>query len=452
MFKNGQKVWGEVLSDLKLSVSASNFKTWFSGSYVLDFKSGDNKNLLIIGVKNSFLKEQIEQRYSQTITGILKDKRGLQAEVVFVVSHREVESPVAHNNPLFTGIAQEFFMPTKRSDAINPYNTFKNFVVGQSNNLAYLAAEQVSASPGKVYNPLLIYGPTGVGKTYLLQAVGNGFLNKFEDSKVLYATAEKFTNDYLESLANKTQSAFRNKYRNVHLLLIDDIQFFGGKESTQDEFFHTFNELYLSGRQIVAASDRHPKELGKLKDRLVSRMLGGMCADVGMPDIEMKVAIIKAKCKERGVTVSDDVVYYMAGECTGSAREIEGMLITTLAHMKLSNGKVNLDEIKGAIVKNKKINRHLSVGVVSDAVCKHFRVRVEDVRSSSRQAKLVFTRQVLMFLLRTELDLSLSAVGDVLGGRDHSTVIHGVSKIRNALGKDQGVRDEILRIKSSWEN
>lgn len=447
MYKIGQKVWGEVLSDLKISVSASNFKTWFLGSYVVDFKKGENSDVLTIGVKSSFLKEQIERRYQDTINQILA-RRKVSINVNFVVGQPDrVEGQT--NTPLFTGVAQQFFQPFRRPDSLNAGYTFKNYVVGVSNNLAYIAATQVVGDPGKIYNPFLVYGPTGVGKTHLLQAIGNDFLAKYTDAKVLYVTAEKFTNDYLESLSNKTQIAFRSKYRNVHLLIIDDMQFLAGKESTQDEFFHTFNDLALSGRQIIAACDRHPKDLGKLKERLVSRFLGGMCVDIGPADLDMKIAIVKSKCDERGVSVDNDVIEHIASQCSGGARELEGMLTTTLAHIKLSGGNANTSDIKDAILRNKKfMPKKLTIGMVSDAVCRHFKVSLEDLRGSSRKARTVYVRQLLMYMLRKELDLPLVAIGDVLGGRDHSTVIHSVCKMETEISLKQGLRDEVHRIKS----
>jgi chromosomal replication initiator protein len=446
MYKDGQKVWAEVLSSLKITVSASSFKTWFSGSYLLEYKKTEDRTLLIIGVKNGFLKEQIEKRYLEVIVDILKAKGLGSIEIVLVVSQKENASVVSKSAPLLSGIAQNYILDYPKSSSLNPYHNFSNFIVGGSNNLAYIAATQVAGQLGRVYNPLLFYGPTGVGKTHLLQAIGNEILAKYEDAKVLYVTAERFTNDFLESLRNKNQEAFRNKYRHVHLLIIDDIQFLAGKEGTQDEFFHTFNELYLSGKQIIAASDKHPKELGKLKDRLISRFLGGMCADLSMPDIEMKMAIIKAKCGDRGITLDDEIVNYIARECTGGARELEGMLTTTLAHIKLSGSANSVSDIKSALVKNKKISKSITAGMIMEACCRHFKSKLSDIKSRSRSASLVKTRQVIMYLLRVELELPLESIGDLLGGRDHATVIHGFKKIEKEISLNQTLKDEVLRI------
>ncbi len=448
IYKDGQKVWGDVLSTLKTQVSSSNFRTWFSGSYVLDFKNNEEQNLLIVAVRNNFLKEQIENRFYSSISQIVK-KKGLDGlNVVFVVSQKE-QKVETESSPLFSGVAQQFVLTKKSFDTLNTGHTFGNFVVGPANNLAYLAASQVTSNLGTLYNPLLVYGQTGVGKTHLLQAIGNEVLARTVDAKVLYATSEKFTNDYLESLSNKTQAAFRQKYRSPHLLIVDDIQFLAGKESTQDEFFHTFNELVLSGRQVVVACDRHPKELGRLKERLVSRFLGGMVVDIGLPDLETKMLIIKTKCAERGINLDLQVVEYIARECNGGARELEGVLTNVLANIKLAGGKMSPEEILAVVVRNKK-DEHVGVSPkeIVSAVSKHFKVSVEELRGSSRKSSFVFARQVAMYLLRKDLNIPLEYIGDLLGGRDHSTIIYGVGKMEKEIKINSSLRDQVLRVES----
>lgn len=447
MTSTGQRVWGSVLSTLKSQVSASNYKTWFLGSYVLDYKETSGKNLLIIAVGNNFVKEQIESRFHNSISQIVDGLDLGEVEIVFVVSQKEAKTN-ASSSPLFSGVADQYVASAKY-DALNSNHTFANFMVGSSNNLAYLAASQVCDNLGSVYNPFLAYGPTGVGKTHLLQAIANEVLSKVYDAKVLYATSEKFTNDFLESLKNGTQAAFRGKYRSLNLLIVDDIQFLAGKESTQDEFFHTFNELILAGRQVVLASDRHPKDLGRLKERLVSRFLGGMVADIGLPDIETKMLIVKTKCQERGINLDLPVVEHIARECDGGARELEGILTSVLAHIKLSDSPSSADEIVFAINKGRRAPRDkISSKDVISAVCRHFGISVEDLRGSCRKSRLVFARQIAMYMMRQNLGLSLEKVGDTLGGRDHSTVIHGVDKIDRAIRTNISLRDEVSRVRS----
>ncbi len=448
MQKDGQKVWSDVCSRLKLQVSTSAFRTWFSGSFVLDSKQDGGKVLLVIGLKNNFLKEQVENRYMDIVARAISECGYKDTSAIFVVANREVKAD-SIGAPIFTGIVPEMIVKNIRSDSLNPNHTFSNFVVGYSNNLAYLAASKVAGNLGGAYNPLMIYGSVGVGKTHLLQAVGNQVLSRVLDSKVLYVTSEKFTNDFLESLRNKTQASFRQKYRSVDLLLVDDIQFLAGKESTQDEFFHTFNEICLSGKQVVLASDRHPKELGRLKERLVSRFLGGMTADIGLPDLEMRMAIIRAKCAERGIKLDHELVSWVAKESTGGVRELEGMLTSMLAYMKINAGKATVEEIKSAVSSNRpSIKNPPTPGRVIEAVCRHFKVDSISLRGSSRKAAIVLARQVLMYFLRTELGLPLEQIGDLVGGRDHSTVIHGVEKISRLISASQKKKDDILRIQS----
>ncbi len=442
---SGQKIWNNILSNFKTQVSTSTFKTWFSGTFVLDLKSEEGHDLLIVGVRNSFVREQIESRYKDAILKNAEALKYKNLSVIFVVSQKE-KTPTTKNEPLFSGRPLDFINKSKSPDSLLLSRTFENLVVGVSNNLAYLAATQVTTSLGSLYNPLLIHGPTGVGKTHLLQAIGNEVLTKTVNAKVLYVSAEKFTNDYIESLNNKTQQAFRAKYRSVDVLLVDDIQFFAGKESTQDEFFYTFDELHLSGKQIVLASDRHPKEIARLKDRLVSRFLGGMACGITYPDLEMKTAILISKSKEKGIALDSAVIHYLAERCRGGARELEGSLVSVLALSKLSGGKVDLEEVRSAIGQDTNLNAPMvTPGKVMDIVSRHFKVSGDDLRGPSRKSRLVEARQTLMFLLRKQLGLPLSTIGDILGGRDHSTVIHGIERIEN-LCLNQIKNDEILRL------
>lgn len=443
----GQKVWSNLISNFKLKVSPSVFKTWFAGCYVMEFKKNTDKNLLVVGVKNSFVKEQIEKRYLETLVQIANEKNILNLEIVIVVSQKEIIDQ--KQTPIFSGVAQSVLVESTKNSRLGQGFSFDNFVVGVSNNLAYFAAQQVASNLGITYNPLLFYGPSGVGKTHLLQAVGSEASKKITDAKVLYVSAEKFTNDYIESLRNKTQEAFRFKYRSLDLLLIDDIQFLAGKESTQDEFFHTFNELQLRGRQVVAASDRHPRELGRLKERLVSRLLGGMAANINLPDLEMKIAILKAKCVEKSINVQPEIIEYLSSSCRGGARELEGMLTSVAAQIKLAGGSITLGEIKGSLnASGQKDRTKPTVNKIINTVCSHFKISSVDLCGSSRKSRLVSARQMTMYLLRRELSLPLEEIGHLLGGRDHSTVIYSVEKFESQIAVNQFKNDEVLRISS----
>lgn len=447
---DGQKIWSGMLAGLKTQVSNSTFKAWFGGSRVMDLKKSGEKDILIVGVNNNFVKEQLETKYCLSISEAAA-KNGFLGEVIFVVSRAEVsEKPLVA--PLFSGLAPVYLSQARKNDSLNPAHNFERFMVGPSNNLAYLAFTQAAQNPGHMYNPLFVWGPTGVGKTHLMQAFANEVLNKSIDAKVLYVSAEKFTNDYIESLNNRTTAVFRQKYRGVDVLLVDDIQFFAGKESTQDEFFFTFNELYMSGRQVVLVCDRHPKDLGRLQDRLMNRFLGGMTVDVQLPDVELRSAILKTKCKEKGVVLSDEIIDYIASVCTSGARELEGVLIQVLTLFKLSSGVLSLEQVKRAIERNTRDDKPKPTpGKVIEAVSRHFRISSGDLCGPRRKASLVRARQVLMYLLRQDLRLPLEGVGELTGGRDHSTVLYGVEKVAGQVSVDQTKRDEISRIRSIFQ-
>lgn len=448
---SGQKIWTNILSGVREQVSASTFKTWFAGSFVLGYKERGERNLLVVGLKNNFLKEQVETRYIPLIEKAAK-RKGLRAtEVVFVVAKERNGKAVDRSGPLFSGVAPAFINFGRKLENISLSRTFDNFVVASSNNLAFWTAKQVAAQIGSLYNPLFVWGSTGVGKTHLLQAVGNEVLAKFADAKVLYVSCEKFTNDYIESLHNRTQAAFRQKYRSVDLLLIDDVQFFIGKESTQDEFFFTFNELYLGGKQIVLACDRHPKNLGKIQERLISRFLGGMVVDIGKPDLELRVAILEQKCKEKGVKLDREITTYIAQVCQAGARELEGVLVQVLALAKLSYGQITLGAIEEALLRSQ---RSLSVKPTSEkvvaAVAGHFKIGADELCGQSRKPKIAAARQVLMYLLRRDVGLALVDIGQLVGGRDHSTVIYSIARVEEEIGHDQAKKDEVVRIRSSF--
>ncbi len=447
---DGQKIWTSVLAVFKDQVSQSNFNTWFRGSKVLEFTKNDDNNVLVVEVKNTYIKEQLQTRYLSQISKLIGERGLGKTEVVLVVSRGEDDKTTAVDKPLFSGVAPTFIPGNRKSDILNLAHTFGNFVVGFSNNLAYLAATQVASNLGTTYNPLFIYGPTGVGKTHLLQAIGNEVLAKTINAKVVYASAETFMNDFIESLRNKTQQAMRAKYRGTDLLLIDDVQFLAGKEGTQDEFFHTFNELYLSGRQIILACDKHPKELTRLNDRLLSRFLGGLACDVGYPDLEMKRAILKSKCKEKSVEIDDEIISFISDSCTGSVRELEGLLISVLSMLRLSGGNAAFSDIKNLIEKSRRQKEiKVSPQRIVAAVCDHFRLQQEKLLGIRRSADLVKARQVLMYLLRKEVGMSLDEIGQMIGGRDHSTIIYGIRKLEKIIETNQTERDNILRIQAS---
>lgn len=443
------KVWSGVLAGVKSQVSSSAFRTWFSGSVLLEAKKTGGRDILVVGTRNNFLKEQLETKYLPLIAEQAKVVGFENCEFVFVVNSAKGEVPKAE--PLFSGVAPTYIASVRKADSLNPQHTFENFIIGPSNNLAHMACVQAAANLGSLYNPVYVYGPSGVGKTHLLQAFGNSVLSKVIDAKVLYVSSEKFTNDYIESLNNRTQQAFRQKYRNVDLLLVDDVQFFAGKEGTQDEFFHTFNELVLSGRQVVLAGDKHPKELVRLNERLASRFMGGMTVDISKADFELRCAILTAKCKEKGLFLSEEILGYIAQSCESGARELEGVLVQVLSMTRLTGADISLDDIKRTVEGRAKINvsKAVTSGQVISAVSKYFKVAGSDICGPKRKSKFVWARQVLMYLLRQDIKLPLESIGNLVGGRDHSTVLYGIEKV-GKLSADINIRDQIARIRSNF--
>lgn len=445
---SGQKIWSGILVGVKSQISSSMYRTWFSGSYVVDFKTEDGKSILVVGVKNNFIKEQVESRYLPIITREAQKFGAEKVEIIFKVVAAPKKANGGGREPLFTGVAPIYFGTFRKSENLAPGHTFENFMVGPTNSLAFMAASQATLNLGKTYNPLFIYGPTGVGKTHLLQACGNEALTRYLDARVLYVSAEKFTNDYIEAISGRTTQSFRAKYRNVDLLLVDDVQFLAGKESTQDEFFYTFNELSLSGRQIVLAADRHPSDLVRVQERLGSRFLAGMTVDIGKPDFELRMAILRAKCHERGMVLSDEVISYIAQVCQSSARELEGVLVQVLATARLCSGLISLEQVKVAVERHRTVEKlRPTPDKIIKEVCRNFRVSVSELCGPKRKAGLVRARQVAMYLLKHDLGLPLEAVGNLVGGRDHSTVLYSIEKVEHEILADQTRKDQVARIR-----
>ena len=447
---DGQKIWSNILSAVRDQVSSSTFKTWFAGASFVEFKNDNGKSILKIAVKNNFIKEQLERKYLSIILACAKDKGVKDAKLLFDVIPVNKGDKSVESTPLFSGVAPSYLNGLRKIESLNPNHNFENFVIGPSNNLAYLAFQQAALNVGSLYNPLFVYGPTGVGKTHLLQAFGNEILAKYQDARVLYVPCERFTNDYLEALNNRTIGAFRQKYRSVDVLLADDVQFLAGKESTQNEFFYTFNEIFMAGRQLVLAADHHPKELVRVKDRLSSRFMGGMTVDIGMPDLELRVAILRAKCKEKAVAVSDEVLDLIAQSCEGGVRELEGMLISVLSTIKLTPN-IDSSEIQRLVERAKPQEQvRPSPGKIIQVVSRFFKVPTNELSGPGRKASIVHARQIVMFLLRLDVGLPLESIGQLVGGRDHSTVLYGIEKVHRQLAFNQKQKDDLARIRANY--
>lgn len=456
MQADSKKLWSEILKDVKGSLSPANFRTWFAATK-LDKIEGEHeeKQKYRIVVLNNFVKETIQARYLDQINDLMRDRLNSgDFELAVEVGEVEASKPDSINNddagvfePPTTAV-KEFRVGWSTSGNLNPNFTFEKFVVGNSNNLAFAAAQAVSQSPGSVYNPFFIYGGVGVGKTHLMHAVANQILTHDQSVRVIYTTSEKFTNEFIESLSSKKSKSFREKFRQTDVLLIDDIQFLSGKESTQEEFFHTFNELYGGGKQIIMTSDRHPSSMGKVEDRLVSRFLGGLTVDIGNPDFEMRVAIINQKIKSKNINLASEVVDIIASKVDKNTRELEGVLTGIASLASLRGQDIDVDIVKKffGIQSEERRNKPVTARRVVSVVGQKTKISTADMIGKARQKELVLARQIVMYLLREEYKFSLASIGDVLGGRDHTTIMHGVEKIKNEIKSNISLREKIMEI------
>lgn len=438
---SNKQLWQAVLGNLELSLSKANFTTWFKNTSVLDH----SPDKLIIGVPNTFTKEWLQNKYHKNILAALKsvdpDIRAVEYQITSRFSLQTKKKPM----PTRIAVPKSGTASPVISSGLNPKYTFESFVVGSNNELAAAAAQAVAKTPGKSYNPLFIYGGVGLGKTHLMQAIGNRILKDGLFQQVLYVTTEKFTNEFIRAVRDNRGDSFKNLYRGVGVLLIDDVQFLAGKEQTQEEFFHTFNALHQTNKQIILSSDRLPKEIPAIEERLVSRFEWGMIADVQPPDFETRLAILRAKTKERGYEVDDDVLDYLAQTIETNIRELEGSLNRLMVYCQLNNTSPSLEKVKSALANIifSPRKRNASPKKIMRVVAEFYNVSVEDLIRKSRKKEYVNPRQIAMFIIRKELETSLPMIGELFGGRDHTTVIHAVEKVKNLAKEKEGVKYEI---------
>lgn len=449
-----KSIWNNVLESIKISVSPAIFSTWFSQTHLEGVKKNKDRSLVKIGCSSSFVKTTIESRYYGLVQDSLKKELGTECDLVFVVK----ENPDSKNkekefsSPLFEmeKKGEEQISNALAKSRIRSGFTFENFAVSSSNQMAWAAAEAVSKNPGSSYNPLFLWGGVGVGKTHLMNAVGYSVIKADYSKEVHFCTGEEFTNDIVEGIRNKTTQRFRNKYRKLKALLIDDIQFIAGKDAVQEEFFHTFNALVSNGGQVILTSDRPPHEISKLEERLRSRFEAGLIIDISPPDFELRCAICQIKAKERGIRIDTDLVQIIAGNIR-SARQIEGFLIRLSSEAKLKKSEITeeiLQSLLGKGFENGKKTKANPSEVVT-AAAKYFSLGKKQLLGASRARPIALPRQILMYFLRTELNLPLQEVGRIVGGRDHTTVMHAVEKITHMASRDVNIRQDILGIKNS---
>jgi chromosomal replication initiator protein len=439
-----EEIWQSVLAQIQLITSPANFATWFKDTKISSFENGR----VIISVPNSFVKEWLQQKYDRTILKILKNllpevkELGYQIEKVglrVLDKRREVIQP---NQLTF----QEFEVDKKTN--LNPRYTFSNFIVGSFNELAYAGAMAVVKNPGQVYNPFFVYGGVGLGKTHLLQAIGNEVIKEFPKKRVKYIPCDKFVSEVILAIKNHQIENLKSSYYNFDVLLIDDIQFLSGKEKTQEEFFYIFNTLYEKNKQIVISSDRPPKAIPSLVERLRSRFEGGMIADISLPDFETRLAILRMRSEERGVNFSEEILNYIASNIKKNIRELEGALNILITYQNLNNKFPDLSVVK-QLLKNliSPQGKISSVKKIIKTVADFYEVSEKEILSNSRKREYVKPRQVAMYLLREELKCSFPFIGRKFGGKDHTTAIHAYNKVIEELKKNESLVEEIKEIK-----
>lgn len=449
-----KSTWNDTLEIIKVSVSSANFSAWFTQTHIASINDLGERATIEIGCPTSYSKNTIEARYFGLVQDSLNKVLDKKCDLIFIVKENpdKVRAITSLETPLFQqGKSSGDLTNAVQRAKIRPHFTFENFAVSSSNQMAHAAAEAVAESPGTAYNPLFIWGGVGVGKTHLMHAVGYSILSKDPSSSVLACTAEDFTNDIVEGIRNKTTQEVRKKYRKLGCLLIDDIQFIAGKDTAQEEFFHTFNAVTLAGGQVILTSDRPPSEISKLEERLKSRFEAGLTVDIAAPDFELRCAIIQIKAKEREIPLTTEQVQMIAGNAE-TARKIEGILtkILTEVHIKKLNVTDELVEsmLKRAIETNGKRVRATPEQAL-DAVSKYYQIGKRALLGDNRARPIARPRQVLMYLLRTHLGIPLEEVGRLVGDRDHTTVMHAVEKITQLASANVQISEDISRIKNA---
>ena len=451
-----QKIWQAVLGQLELVLSKANFTTWFKNTFV--FKVDEDRGEITIGVPNAFTKSWMEKKYNEYILDAVNQicqnrikKICYQIQTVRKISFAPSDQgPEPKESPtlIVEGEAPRALTPTGEI-ALNPRYVFTTFVVGSGNQLACSASQAVAEEPGTRYNPLFLYGDVGLGKTHLLQAIGHVIKEKYKDFRILYLNFERFTNDYVAAARRGSFDEFRRLYRSADVLLVDDVQFMIDKEKTQDEFFHTFEALHQNNKQIVITSDRPPKALVELQDRMISRFEWGMIADIKMSDLETRIAILEQKCKERGFPLSAELIDYVARNVKNSIRELEGALNKIIAWYDLSHKPPTLTLVREVLANlfSDPSKNALNPKRIMETVAAFYELTLSDLVGACRKRELVVPRQIVMYLMRRELDCSYPAIGKNLGGRDHTTVMYACQKIEEKLEAETRLQQEIETIK-----
>ena len=478
---NNHELWQSVLGELELTLSRANFTTWFKQTFIASFRDGE----MVIGVPNAFTQSWLEKKYNKEILQSIQNITNTRVRTItyridthipnvqieislgsstpaqsIPPSQPHPQPPVTHppepaQTPSIPIQSTPIPTPSTTSNqrfgefAINPKYSFQSFIVGKQNELANAAAQAVSNQPGTVYNPLFIYGGVGLGKTHLLQAIGNEVLRKNPKTRVLYVTCERFTNDFINAVRSGLGKDFKNHYRTVDLFIVDDIQFITGKEGTQEEFFHTFNQLHQNNKQIIISSDRPPKAIPSLEDRLISRFESGMMTDVGIPDFETRTAILELKCREKQFAIDRTLLLLLANSIQSNVRELEGALNKIIAIHQFKNMAPTEESVRPIIAsfQTSPGKKTITPRQLIHTVATYYDLPIEDILGQSREKRFAFPRQVVMFLMREEMKSSYPTIGAELGGRDHTTAMHAYEKISQHVQTDEKLQHDLELIK-----
>ncbi len=447
-----KELWQNTLVHIEMNTSSTGFKTWFKDTVLLKNDNGE----VLIGVPNRIVKDWLQDKHQKLILKTLRSFDESVRSVRFQISKEagKVDSTKKHSTPCEVPGSQlpiqDFFI--NKQDNLNPRYVFDTFVVGPFNELAHAASQAVIQNPALTYNPLFIYGSTGYGKTHLIQAVGNYLKKNNQNTKVFYVSSEKFAMDYINAVRSGKAHAFKDKYRQYDVLIMDDVQFIADKEKTQEELFHLFNALHDNNKQIIFSSDKHPNYMPGLEDRLKSRFSAGMIAEITSPEVESREIILKEKALQHSIHIPDNVIAYIAKEIPGNIRELEGILNTLICKIQLKGKNLTEQEVRSIIKHNTKPNQKVSTAEVVKKIADYYQIPEESIYKKTRKKEVVRPRQVIMYILREDFAISYPTIGERLGGRDHTTVIHSCEKIKHLLIDDTILESEIERIRSLIHN
>lgn len=444
---NLKQLWENSLTDIELNVSKANFTTWFKNTYIAKEESG----IVYLSVPNGFVKEWLYNKYHKFI---LKSLRNLSenvrgVEFIVVPKNEKKEQELFEEKPTYSNELPLKDLYINKEDNLNPKYSFESFVVGPFNELSYAASQSIIENLGLSYNPLFVHGPTGLGKTHLIQAIGNEIKKKYKnEKKIYYITSEKYFLDYINSVQANKIAIFKEKYRKFDVFIMDDIQFLANKQSTQDELFHLFNTLYDNNKQIIFSSDKHYNFIPNIEDRLKSRFGAGMIVDINEPDFETKIVILRSKLANRNFSPSDKILELIASTITGSIRELEGVLNSIICQAQLKNNDLTLNEVSALIKNNEKIKKAVTTEDIIKIVSEFYSIDKETICQKTRKKEIVKPRQIIMYILREDFSVSYPTIGQKLGGRDHTTVIHSCEKVRNDLKNSSILVQEIEQIRA----